>query len=80
MFDTRMVFLQDFFSKKLILKNQQTTNKHEKFPGGKKLTILHNRESRLNQYGFYVLGLPNTLLMEKKHTHTYRSSFFRITR
>ena len=39
LFDTLMVFLKDFFLTKVFFKtNQQTTNKHAKYPAGKELS------------------------------------------
>ena len=40
LFDTLIVFLKEFVEKVDFEKNQQTTKKHENFPGGKDLIFL----------------------------------------
>ena len=50
MFDTLMVFIIGFFSKKLILeKNQQTTQKQDKIPGGKEVIFFLKSSIFANQ-------------------------------
>ena len=40
LFDTKMVFTKEFFEKDGLEKNQRTTKKHKKIPGGKRAQVL----------------------------------------
>ena len=90
LFDIRMVFLKDFFRKSWFWKISRRQISMKSFQGQKinnlrtivRMTFAFRLdvEPRLNQFGPYALGLPNILLMEKNHTHTYGSSFSRIIR